>query len=145
MDHAVFSSPTRLRIPTCRHILERGCFCRGAAVRGHAYCRHHLHSRVRLRKMARARRSTLGLGSFSLTSTAAIRHTEVQLLAALDAGRIDPASAPVLFSALRMVRGITRTIDRCEGSLQIRQPNPNRINQVAINSLGLQSYVENDS
>lgn len=145
------STPARLRIPTCSYVLPRGSRCLGAAVRGRSYCRHHLHIRIRLRRMARSRRATPVLVPVSLVDAAAIRQTEIGVRVFLKAGRIDPASGPVIFQALRMARDLVRILDRHEKRgprshrCQTEPPKFSRINQIRINPLDLASYLENDS
>ena len=150
---ASVSTPPRLRIPTCSYVLPRGSFCLGAALRGRSYCRHHLRIRIRLRRMARSRRATPVLAAVSLANAAAIRQTEIRLRVSLAARRIDPASARAIFWALRLARDLDRTInlDQQRGprrrSRKYRCPPPklNRINQVPLNPIDRQSYLENDS
>ena len=144
------STPARLRIPTCSYVLPRGSRCLGAAVRGRSYCRHHLRIRIRLRRMARSRRATPVLAPVSLVD-AAIRQTEIGVRVFLKAGRIDPASGPVIFQSLHMARDLVRILDRQEKrgprphSCQTQRPNFNRINQVPLNPLDLGSCLKDDS
>ena len=147
MHHSACSSsvatPPRPRIATCSYLLQRSSFCLGAAVRGRSYCRHHLHIRISLRRMARSRRATRGIASVSFTNAAAIRQTEIRLRVALAAGRIDPASGRMIFWALRMAQDLDRTLEPCKkrGSLpssyQIQSSKSNRINQVPLSYLSL--------
>jgi hypothetical protein len=147
------STPPRLRIPTCSYVLQRGSLCLGAAVRGRSFCRHHLRIRIRLRRMARSRRATPVLAPVSLADAAAIRQTEIGLRVSLAARRIDPAAGRAIFWALRMARDLARTLDRYEQrglrprrrNYRIHRPKFNRINQVPLNPLDGQSYLENDS
>ena len=155
MPYAARSSPVAIAAPlairTCSHLLQRGSLCRGAAVRGKSYCRHHLLIRVRLRKMARARRRVRGLGALSLTSAAAIDHAQVRMDVAFAAGRIDPASVPTLLWAFQLARSVVRAVERLEhpptrpAANRIRPPNHNRINQLPTIPFDLERYLENDS
>lgn len=147
------TTPLHSRVPICSYVLPRGSRCLGAAVRGRSYCRHHLRIGVRLRRMARSRRSTPVLASVSLADAAAIRQTEIRLRVSLAARRIDPASGRAIFWALRMARDLVRTIKRYEQcGLRPRRridrippPKLNRINQVPLNPFVQQSYLENDA
>jgi hypothetical protein len=80
-------------VPTCRHILGNGCLCRCAASRGKSYCRHHLDSTVRHRKMARARRRRLPLWMPPLMAAAGLRGRINCLQIALEAGDLDLQNA----------------------------------------------------
>ena len=145
------SAPPSLCIRTCSFVLPRGSLCLGAAVRGRSCCRHHLRTRVRLRKMARARRATPVLGSVALSHPAGIRQAEVELSVSLAAGRIDPASGRMLLCVLGMVRGLDRAIER-QKRRQSRPAvgfvplfKPNQINHVPVNSSNPRTYLTKDS
>jgi len=99
-------------IPICKHVLESGSRCQGAAVSGRTYCRHHLGSRIRLRRLARMRRHCPALPPILLTDAAGIHHAAVHIDAGLSNGRIDSASGPLLFSILRMAQSLNRIIER---------------------------------
>jgi hypothetical protein len=136
------SVSTRPHIRTCKHILGRGSLCRGAAIRGRSYCRHHLRNRISLRRMARFRRKTC-VPRISFVDAAAIRQSEIQIRIALAAGHIDRASGSMLFWTLNMARNLVRLPHRSEhpepqaGCTKIARPKSNRINQVPLSHLDL--------
>ena len=103
-----------LIIRTCRHVLDSGSRCRGPAVGGRVYCRHHLESRLRLRRIARVRRRTPVLQLYLLTDEAAIRHAIAHIDAGLADGRIDRDSGPVLLRAIRMAEDLVHYRASCE-------------------------------
>jgi hypothetical protein len=97
----VAAGPRRLIVRTCRHILENGNFCQAPAAGKSAYCRAHQQLRVRLGKMAQARRQREVLKLPPLMDLQAVQVglTEVQIALATD--RIDPAHAKLLRWAMR--------------------------------------------
>jgi hypothetical protein len=99
-------------IRICKHVLGSGSRCQGAAAAGRPYCRHHLESRIRLRRMARMRRRYSPLPPIFLADDAGIRHAAVHIDAGLSNGRIDPADGRVLLWALQMAQSVNRTIAR---------------------------------
>jgi hypothetical protein len=101
-----------LIIPTCNYILDSGPRCRGAAVAGRPYCRHHLDSRFRLRRMARMRRRNPILQCPLLADEAAIRYATVHIDAGLSDGRIDRDAGPALLWALQMAQDLIKATDR---------------------------------
>ena len=107
--HVAESPPLVIR--TCRHILESGCFCRAAAVRGRRYCRAHVLLRVRQRRMARARRKLAVVKLPRLTDLHSVKaaHTVVRVASA--GSRMDPACARLVHRALRQVTSAMRFIE----------------------------------
>ena len=97
----VAARPRRLIVRTCRHILETGNFCQSPATGKSAYCRAHKQLRVRLAKMAEARRQREVLKLPRLMDLQAVQVglTKVQIALATD--RIDPADAKLLRWAMR--------------------------------------------
>ena len=95
-------SPRRPVIRTCRHVLESGSVCRAAAGGGRPYCRAHLLSRLRRRKMARARRRPDFLRLAPPVEMAAIRHGAARTLAAMAKDQIDSERGRSLLSLLGM-------------------------------------------
>ena len=77
-------------ILTCRHILEGGAFCLGAASKDKKYCRHHLQSRLRSRRMARARYRVPGVELPALLDPQALQVAAARVRVATAAGHIDP-------------------------------------------------------
>ena len=99
-------SSAPLIIRTCKHFLDSGSPCRGAAVTGRVYCRHHLDSRLRLRRIARVRRRFPIPRSYLLTDEAAIRHANLHIDAGLTAGRIDRDAGPALLWAVQVAEDL---------------------------------------
>jgi len=104
------SSPVIIRI--CNHVLHSGSRCRGATVASRPYCRLHLDSRLRLRRMARMRRRNPILQCPLLDNEAAIRYAAVHIDAGLTNGRIDRAAGPALLWALQMAHDLIKVTDR---------------------------------
>jgi hypothetical protein len=100
-EKAVAAGPRRLIVRTCRHILETGNFCQAPATGKSAYCRAHKQLRVRMAKMAEARRQREVLKLPPLMDLQAVQVglTKVQIALATD--RIDPAHAKLLRWAMR--------------------------------------------
>jgi hypothetical protein len=98
---AYCSSSPPLIIRTCRHVLPNGCCCRGAAIRGRTFCRHHLFSLTRLHKMAHARRRIRVL-KLSLLDAHSIQQATTALRTSRAANRIDGPTWRMIALALRM-------------------------------------------
>ena len=96
------SSSPPLIIRTCRHILPSGCHCRGAAIHGRTFCRHHLLSQTRLHRMARACRRIRILKIALFHDVRAIRQATSALRISRAANRIDTPTWRVIAKALRM-------------------------------------------
>lgn len=133
-------------IPTCRHILENGAFCMAAAVTGRTYCRAHLVSRLRLRKMARSQRRTGGLKLLPLDTTQDVRNSITRTQLALEAGQLDQATAKVLLWAMRMAGTVARQINRQEIAERSRsERNPNQLYRIPAIPEIPKTYRQNDS
>ena len=102
MDHASsrLTSPRgtepRLIIRTCKHILERGRFCRAPAMNKRDYCHAHLRLRQCRWRMARAGRRLACLKLPPPVDMQAVRTTTVRVRAALAGGHVDPESARLM-------------------------------------------------
>ena len=107
-------STDTLIIPTCRHILDSGVLCQAPAVSCRKYCRHHLSSRLRQRKMARSSRRTGGLNLPPLQTAADIRMGMARARIALQAGELDLSTAKTLLWGMEMAATVQRLIDAQE-------------------------------
>jgi hypothetical protein len=143
--------PAPLIICVCKHILDSGSRCRGAAVSGRPYCRHHLESRLRVQRMARMRRAYPFPRLPLLADAAALHYASRQIDAGLSDGRIDPAAGPVLRRALQLAGNIVRWIDREEArqGRPLHPPPPNRklkqIYQLRTTPSIVHTYKKTDS
>src|SRR5271157_6066081 len=106
------NGPPRLVIRTCRHILERGAFCRAAALGGRAYCRAHLQLRTQLSKMARACRPAGFLKLPPLTDLQTVQAGMVKLQVALAGGHLDDGRARLLRYGLRQMAADFRFLEQ---------------------------------
>ncbi|MGO9517275.1 MAG: hypothetical protein ACLPND_09545 [Candidatus Korobacteraceae bacterium] len=105
---AAAAAPPRLIIRTCVHIKEDGRRCQAAAVAKRDYCRAHLESRGRLRKMARARRRAAVVKLPPMVDLQAVQAARVRVRVALAAGHIEKDRARVLFSLISQVGSLIR-------------------------------------
>jgi hypothetical protein len=101
-----------LIIRTCRHIVESGCFCRAAAVRGRRYCRAHVLLRLKQRRMARARRKLAVVKLPRLIDLGAVKAAHTVVRVGTAAGRMDPACALLIHWALGHVASDMRFLER---------------------------------
>ena len=101
----------RLVIRTCKHILDRGTFCRAPAMNGRDYCHSHLRLRLRLRRMARARRRLARLKLPPLIDRQAVQTAAVRVRAALAGGHIDSDRAGLIFYGLQMIAANLRSME----------------------------------
>src|SRR5208283_903907 len=133
---------SHLIIRTCRHILSDGRHCRGAAVRGHACCRHHLDAATRLHNMARAKRRTLVLRWRVPESPRDLALNRAEVNRVLATGRIDFDTARMIFWAL----DLSAAALPAEPAARLRRAhNPNVSYHVPVNPLLVQGCIENPS
>ncbi len=108
----VAAEPRRLIIRTCKHILESGKFCQAPAAGKCAYCRVHQQLRVRLARMAQARRKAEVLKLPPPMDLQAVKVGLTRVRVALAAGRVDPAEAGLLRWAMRLAASNLRFIEQ---------------------------------
>jgi len=136
MDHdrSRLTSPKgtepRLIIRTCKHILDRGRFCRAPAMNKRDYCHAHLRLRQCRWRMARAGRRLACLKRPPLVDMQAVRTTTVRVRAALAGGHIDPESARLMLWAMQLAATNLRSMERRLASRrQFRSPPGKRAGQ----------------
>ena len=106
------SEQERLIIPTCHHILPRGRLCQCAARRGQRFCRHHIALQVRRLRAGRAERQIrLRFTMPPLPDIPAVQLARAKIRYAMASGRMEPATARMLFWALRMAIGNIRDLE----------------------------------
>ena len=114
---------SRLIIRTCKHILDRGVFCRAPAMNKRDYCHAHLRLRQCRWRMARAGRRLACLKLPPAVDMQAVRTTTVRVRAALAGGHIDPSWARLMFWAMQLATANLRYMERRPPSgRQFRSP-----------------------
>ena len=98
---AAMSPPLIIR--TCAHILDSGSFCRGAALKGQKFCRHHLDSRIRTRNMARMLRQIRWLNLRVPQTDRDMEYNHIQVRKAFASGRIPPDARGVMLYAMQLL------------------------------------------
>lgn len=88
----------------CRHILPSGYKCRAAALRGQAYCYFHTAFRRRGESPGPPDKEPVPLPS--IEDTRGIQIAVTQLIEGLSSRRLDPASARLYLSALRLAERV---------------------------------------
>ncbi len=102
----------RLIIRTCKHILDRGVFCRAPAMNKRDYCHAHLRLRQCRWRMARAGRRLACLKLPPPVDMQAVRTTTVRVRAALAGGHIDPSWARLMLWAMQLATANLRYMER---------------------------------
>jgi hypothetical protein len=110
----VAAKPRRLIVRTCKHFMESGAFCQSPAAGKSAYCRAHKQLRVRLARMARARREAGVLKLPPAVDLQAVQTSLERIRIALALDRIDPVKARLLRWAMRQAASNLRSIERRE-------------------------------
>jgi len=105
----------RLIIRTCKHILDRGRFCRAPAMNQRDYCQAHLRLRRCLWRMARAGRRLARVKLPPLVDAQSVQAAKVRVRVALAGGRVDRVDAEcarVMSWALQMIATNFRAMER---------------------------------
>ena len=117
------SAEPRLIIRTCKHILDRGTFCRAPAMNKRNYCHAHLRLRRCRWRMARAGRRLACLKLPPPVDMQAVRTTTVRVRAALAGGHVDPSWARLMLWAMQLATANLRYMERRLASQrQFRSP-----------------------
>lgn len=110
----VAAKPRRVIVRTCKHFMESGVFCQAPAAGKGAYCWAHKQLRVRLARMARARRQSEVLKLPPAVDLQAVQTSLERIRIALALDRIDPARARLLRWAMRQAAANLRFFERRE-------------------------------
>jgi len=108
-----------LAVRTCKHIKDNGALCQAAAQKGSLYCRAHVQTHARTRKMARAGRAASHLKLPILENIQAVQVAHARVQVAREAGHIDEGRARLLRWGLRMMATDFRFMEKMEDEHQI--------------------------
>src|SRR5215467_5551801 len=123
-----------MQYETCRHVKEDGTHCGSPALQNRKYCHHHLKSRGRRLRRARALRDQVPfrLDLPALEDLAAVQVALSEIVQALGSGQLDRRAAGKMLYAIQQTTSVIKFRARLEAQLATAQPPAEKLASTSV-------------